>query len=345
MRNHGRNIVVLAGGESGERDVSLDSSRAIAKALRDSGNTVTIIDALNGSRFDESFIDAAEHATSEKYLLPDKKDIDTRALIASLLDEKKRGVDVVFNGLHGGAGENGAMSALLEQIGLPYTGSPMAASSIAMNKDIAKRVMWSLNIPTGKWRLFHKGEREEAENCIIVKHEFNLPVIIKPADCGSTVGLSLVESIDGIAPGLRDAFAASDSIMAETYFQGRELTISVLDGEALPAVEIKPTHKLYDYTCKYTKGKSQYFCPVDIDDGIKEKLSDDAVRLYKQIGCAGYARVDFIVLDIDHYVCLELNTLPGMTELSLFPMAARAVGMEFGTLLNKLCDLAMERKV
>ncbi|MEZ5359507.1 MAG: D-alanine--D-alanine ligase [Candidatus Zixiibacteriota bacterium] len=344
MGKNKRNIVVLAGGESGERDVSLDSAKAIAKALRDSGNAVVVVDAFNGKKFDDGFIDSSDHATSEKYSLPDKAAFDPTALVRTLMEMKAEGIDVVFNGLHGGAGENGAMSALLESVGLPYTGSPMAASAIAMNKDIAKRVMWSLNIPTGKWRLFNKGERDEAETCIIIKHEFNLPVIIKPADCGSTVGLSLVESVEEIAPALQSAFSASDLVMAETYFQGREITVAVLDGTALPPVEIKPTHKLYDYTCKYTKGKSQYFCPVDIDEKIKEKLSDDAVRLYKQIGCQGYARVDFIVSDIDHYVCLELNTLPGMTELSLFPMAARAVGLDFAKLLNKLCDLALERK-
>lgn len=344
MENQRRNIVVLAGGESGERDVSLDSAKAIAKALRDSGNAVVVVDAFNGQKFDDAFIDADEHATKEEYALPDIDASDTKALLATLLQLKKDGIDVAVNGLHGGAGENGTISALLESVGLPYTGSGMAASAIAMNKDIAKRVMWSLNIPTGKWRMLYKGEREEAENCIIVKHEFNLPVIIKPADCGSTVGLTLVETIDGIAPALQSAFTASESIMAETYFEGREITIAVLDGDALPPVEIKPTHKLYDYTCKYTKGKSQYFCPADIDDKLKEKLSDDAVHLYKQIGCQGYARVDFIVVDIDHYVCLELNTLPGMTELSLFPMAAKATGLNFAALLNKLCDLALERK-
>ncbi len=134
------------------------------------------------------------------------------------------------------------------------------------------------------------------------------------------------------------------SIIIEKYLKGREITIAVLNGRALPPVEIKPSHRLYDYTCKYTKGKSEYICPAKIDEAIVQQLSQDAVRFYKTIGCRGYARIDFIVAAVDDYICLELNTLPGMTELSLFPMAARAAGIEFGRLLERLCLLGLERK-
>jgi D-alanine-D-alanine ligase len=156
------------------------------------------------------------------------------------------------------------------------------------------------------------------------------------------VGLTLVEDETAIAGALDCAFEESSLVMAEKYVKGREITIAILDGAPLPPVEIKPTHKLYDYTCKYTKGKSQYFCPADIDPDLNARLSAEAVLFYNTIGCRGYARVDFIVTPDGAHECLELNTLPGMTELSLFPMAAKAAGFEFSELLEKLCYLAME---
>ncbi len=337
-------IIVLAGGESGERDVSLDSSRAIARALIDNGHSVDVVDALNGEDLGDDFISSEDRLTSVDYTIPGKDEIDDAGFMKRLRKAKDDGVDVVFNGLHGGAGENGAIPAMLDFVGLPYTGSPMAASAIAMNKDISKRVMWSLNIPTAKWRTYRDKQETRDEMISSIRNEFEFPLIVKPTDCGSTVGLSLVESVDEVGAALESAFSVSHLIMAEKYFIGREITIAVLDGKALPPVEIKPTHKLYDYACKYTKGKSEYFCPADIDENIIGKLSDDAIRLYQNIGCEGYTRVDFIVSDIDHYVCLELNTLPGMTELSLFPMAANEVGVPFGQLLDTLCLLALERK-
>ena len=337
-------ILVLAGGESGERQVSLDSSHAIARALVGAGHEVSVMDAIDGKTLGPDFLESDGHTTREAYALPAKSEINQQALAQALLKAKAEGIDCVFNGLHGGAGENGAISALLEFVGLPYTGSPMAASAVAMNKDITKRVMWSLNIPTPKWHPYYRHLRTVEQICESIAGEFEIPMIIKPADCGSTVGLSLVEAAGEIPKAVADAFSASDVIIGETYFKGREITIAVLDGKALAPVEIKPTHKLYDYACKYTKGKSQYFCPADISSDIVAKLSDDAVRLYNIIGCLGYARVDFIVADGDHYICLELNTLPGMTELSLFPMAAKHAGMSFPDLLVELCRLGMERK-
>ncbi len=257
---------------------------------------------------------------------------------------RQNGVEVVFNALHGGAGENGGIQAMLDIIGIPYTGSPMAASAMAMNKDIAKRVMQSLNVPTARWKRYDCTAGRSFDEVVadIKRSDIRPPFIIKPTDGGSTVGLSLIEEDAAVEEAVRAAFSVSDSIMVEDYLKGREITISVLDGKALPPVEIIPTHKLYDYTCKYTKGKSQYICPAEIDDAIAKKLSDDAVRFYRTIGCRGYARIDFIVASLKKYICLELNTLPGMTELSLFPMAARAAGIEFGELLDRLCDLALE---
>jgi D-alanine-D-alanine ligase len=342
------NILVLAGGESAEREVSIDSSRAIAVSLAKSGHLVRVIDTLNGRYLTDKAGKLLDEKSDEKDMPSDTNEVQ---VFSSLLPSEKvlktadGGIDVVFNGLHGGKGENGTVQAVLDTLRIAYTGAPMAASAIAMNKDISKRIMNSLGIATAEWSTYDSS-RGHATDDIIADFENkrlpSLPLIIKPADSGSTVGLSLVEKADQLPEAIKLAFAESNLVMVEDYIEGREITIAVLDGKALPPVEIKPTHKLYDYTCKYTKGKSEYFCPADIDAAIVKKLSDDAVLFYDTIGCRGYGRVDFIVRPDGSYVCLELNTLPGMTELSLFPMAAKVAGIGFDELLEKLCYLALE---
>jgi len=341
MGNQKYNILVLAGGESGERAVSLDSARAIVDALRGAGHRVQVIDTLNGRQIsgpDGAFIDDK----IESRELPAPYDPATTTSLAKI---SAGSIDVVFNALHGGAGENGTIQAVLDMLGLPYSGSPMAASAVAMNKDLAKRIMWSLNIPTAHWKCYDADEASAAAmHNDIADGSWQYPVIIKPNDGGSTVGLSLVEIEEQLPDAVALACRFGDSVMMEAYMKGREITIAVLDGMALAPVEIVPSHKLYDYDCKYTKGKSQYICPAELDAKIVEKLSADAVRLYKTMGCRGYARVDFIVAPDGTYICLELNTLPGMTALSLFPMAAKHAGYSFGGLLEKLCELAIAGK-
>ncbi|MCP4567067.1 MAG: D-alanine--D-alanine ligase [FCB group bacterium] len=333
------NILILAGGDSPEREVSLTSAEAVAEALIGAGHNVFVIDPRDGRWLgDEGGLPFIRQEAG------DLKTVANHALFCRELKKVcSKGIDVVFNALHGGSGENGRVQAMLDIHGLPYTGSPMAASAVAMNKDWSKRIMRTLKIPTADWLNFNRTDPlTPTEMAAKIENQLSLPVIIKPTDGGSTVGLSLVEKASAITEALEVAFAVADSVLAEKYFEGREITISVLDGKPLPPVEIKPSHKLYDYTCKYTKGKSEYICPADIELDFVEKLADDAVRLYHTIGCRGYARIDFIVGSDGSYICLELNTLPGMTALSLFPMAAKAVGIEFDQLLVKLCQLALE---
>ena len=350
MPNEKLNILVLAGGESSEREVSLTSAASIVASLTRSGHMVRTIDTLDGHYL---AVESGRLITAEKgsplplATLPAGTMPGISPALARQLGKVKRGeIDVVMIGLHGGAGENGTIQALLDLLGIPYTGSAMTASAIAMNKDISKRVMQSLDIPTAEWRRYDRSRRMSAEDikAAVQGIDLALPLVVKPIDGGSTVGLSMVERPDQIPEAVGAALAVADGIIIEQYLKGREITIAVLDSRALPPVEIKPSHALYDYTCKYTKGKSQYICPANIEAAMVERLSSDAVRLYETIGCRGYARVDFIVAPDGRYICLELNTLPGMTELSLFPMAARAAGIEFDRLLEMLCRLAREGK-
>ena len=329
------NILILAGGDSTEREVSLTSAKAVAEALIEVGHNISVIDPRDGRILGNKLEQSSEiNAVA-----------DHAAFCLEMKKVTQKGIDVVFNALHGGSGENGRIQAMLDIHNLPYTGSPMAASAAAMNKDWSKRIMRTLGISTADWLSFNRVDPlTPTDMANEIEDKLGLPVIIKPTDGGSTVGLSLVETADSITGALEAAFAVSDAVLAERYFKGREITIAVLDGKPLPAVEIKPSHKLYDYTCKYTKGKSEYICPAEIDLDMAEKLANDAVRFYHTLGCRGYARVDFIVAEDGSYICLELNTLPGMTSLSLFPMAAKAVGIEFEQLLVRLCRLAMEEK-
>lgn len=349
MNKRALNILVLAGGDSTEREVSLNSSKAVAETLQKHGHQVRLIDTLNGAYLNDSGTGGTMRAQSEPFpqaVLTKEAPVIAYPLALELSRLDQREIDVVFIGLHGGTGENGTIQAFLDLVKLPYTGSGPAASAIAMNKDISKRVMQSLGIPTAEWRRFDADQKGQAKQITgaLSRAGLEIPLVVKPTDGGSTVGLTLVETKAAMNDAISAAFGVADSVMVERYFKGREITISVLDGAPLPPIEIKPTHKLYDYTCKYTKGKSEYICPADIPDELTARLSADAVLLYKTIGCRGYARVDFIAESADNYICLELNTLPGMTGLSLFPMAARAAGIEFDELLVRLCRMAMERK-
>jgi len=337
-------ILVLTGGESSEREVSLDSGRSVTAALLDEGHRVRVIDSLDGEILAENTADF-----DSRMLTPPE---DGNGLIRAIQDARLDGYDVVFNSLHGGKGENGTLAALLEVLDMPYTGSPTAASALAMNKDISKRIMRTLGIATADWIKFDMPAGAKLDEVLPqIIHQIKMetgatpyPLIVKPNDGGSTVGLTLVEKEEDLEQAFKDGFAVSSSVLVETYLEGREITFGVLDGEVLPPVEIQPTHKLYDYTCKYTKGKSKYICPAELDDAVHQKLAIDASRFYQAIECRGYARIDFIVAPTTQYICLELNTLPGMTELSLFPMAAREAGLSFGELLTRLCNIALGSK-
>ncbi len=336
-------IIVLAGGVSEEREVSLTSAKAVTEALKRLGHEIRVIDAANS----QSLLDAHGNymlmEDSKSLSRIDLKQAETRALAEIIQPDMLNQCDIVFLALHGGAGENGIIQAILDLAGIKYTGSGKLASALAMNKAFAKKIAKNEGIPTPEWMLFRT---KKNENISRLKKEiierFSLPVIIKPNDSGSTVGLTLVRNDKDLIPALEKCLEVSKEILVEQYIRGREITAAVLSGAALPLVEIIPSGELYDYYCKYTKGGSKYVCPAEIPENVTAAIQELALKAYNSLGCSGLARVDLILDEGNRPYFLEVNTLPGMTELSLAPMAAAAAGIDFDELIDKICRDALE---
>ncbi len=338
-------VLVLMGGASPERHVSLDSGKAICGALATRGHEVIALDSGEGAKLPVSFAKADESAVR-----PDPPDlrelvrIDKKATFKSLTAADLSDIDVVFVGLHGGSGENGTVQAVLELANVPYTGSGVLSSALAMDKDISKKIFERDGVPTPDWVVVSPGsisyyQKSSAE----IIDRFGLPLIVKPADGGSTVGLTLVKEARDLPAALAEAGELTRKIMVEKYIAGRELTVAVLAGEPLPVVEILPRHELYDYECKYSPGMCDYAVPAEITPELATRLADYGMIAYESLNCEGYARVDFRLDANSEPYCLEVNTLPGMTGTSLVPKAAKAAGMSFEILIERICKEATER--
>jgi D-alanine-D-alanine ligase len=333
------NILLLAGGESSEREVSLDSSASIYRALIESGHGVRVADPFTGDelRFD------GQRLSGTTDPVPADAPAVSPDFVQRLFDGTYDSVDVAFLGLHGGCGEDGTIQSLLDLADLPYTGSGPTASALAMDKAIAKQLMLSIDVPTPAFRRLTADECNQPQVAADLFGAFDFPFIIKPNKGGSTVGLTKVREASGIRKALESACEDGGDVLVEQFVPGREMTVAVLNFEALPVVEIIPKNELYDYEAKYTKGKSEYVAPAKIDDELATRLQEAAVRVYRAFGCSGLARVDFILTENGDYPCLEINTLPGMTELSLSPMAAKVTGTDFRRLVQKIIDSAIGR--
>jgi D-alanine-D-alanine ligase len=336
-------VLVLAGGDSNERAVSLNSGAAICQALMRLGHEVKALDPGTG----QPLIDAKGRLLIEGGQAP--YDVASVAAarpgaLVTVMASDYSDVDVVFLALHGGRGENGSIQNLLDLAGKKYTGSGMTASTVAMDKDITKRLMVSVGIPTPAWGLYRlSGAFDAAEIASEVLQHLTPPLIIKPNDGGSTIGLVKVPAPGGLPEAISRCAEHTREILVEKYIPGRELTVTVFDGKAYPVVEIRPKSGLYDYEAKYTKGKSEYLAPAEIDAAVSSGLKDAAVRLFDMIGCVGLTRVDFILDERGEFFCLEINTLPGMTALSLAPMAMKCEGISFDQMVSMMIESALER--
>ncbi len=329
-------ITVLLGGASAERDVSFASGLRIVKALRSRGHEVVPLDPATGvltGRREKELLAAG--VKTEPPSLEELRKLSEGVLSPSFANHVAvRDADVVFLALHGGQGEDGTVQALLDMIGVRYTGSGHLASALAMDKDLTKRLFRVAGVGTPEWLMAPAAAQEVTER-------IGWPAIVKPSKQGSTVGLSIVREPGELERAVEEAFRYDDEVMIERFIPGRELTVGVLGDLALPVGEIFPTHELYDYECKYTKGMAVEEFPAKLDAHVAREMQRQALLAFRALKLSGCARVDFRLSPAGELHCLEVNTLPGMTELSLVPQAAAAAGIDFPELCDRIVQAAL----
>ena len=328
-------ITVLLGGASSERDVSMASGLRIADALRSKGHAVTLVDPAKGPLDAKAERELRERGV--KTAPPTLEEVQALRILPALTQlPEVAGADVIFLALHGGQGEDGTIQAILDMAKIRYTGSGHLASALAMDKELSKIVLRAAGVGTPDW-LMAPATREE------VSAKLGLPVVVKPSKEGSSVGLTVVKKIEDLAPAIDEAFRHDDEVMIEKFIPGRELTVGMLGDEPLPVGEIIPKHEIYDYECKYTAGMATEVFPADIPEAVAEDAQRQARLACRALKLGGCPRVDFRMANDGSLYCLEVNTLPGMTELSLIPQAAAAVGISFPDFCERIVMLAAER--
>ena len=368
-------ITVLLGGYSSERDVSFASGLRVAEALRTCGHTVTCVDPADGVLARER--EAALLAAGVGLAPPSLEQLGrlgrgTGSISPELASwPEVRSADVVFIALHGGQGEDGSVQALLDLAGIRYTGSGPLGSALAMDKHLSKVLFRAADVGTADWLMAPRAlaapaahgdasqrevayrdasQREVAQREVAhraarfreeVERTLGLPVVVKPSKQGSTVGLSVVKELDALDDAIALAFRYDDEVMVEQFVAGRELTVGILGGRALPVLEIIPKHEIYDYECKYTPGMAEEVV-AQLGDGTRARLEEQAVRAFEALKLRGCARIDFRMDELGNVYCLEANTLPGMTGTSLIPQAAAAAGLLFPALCDRIVRLALE---
>jgi D-alanine-D-alanine ligase len=334
------------GGTSSERDVSLASGLRIAEALRSRGHSVRSVDTAKGALTEED--ERGMLASGVMRSLPPTPEELARMSAESLADMAarlpKRGeCDVAFLALHGGRGEDGTIQALLDLSGVAYTGSGHLPSALAMDKDLAKHLMRAHGVRTADWLMAY--DPKMPPNVEEVGRTLGFPLIVKPSKQGSTVGLSMVKHPSELLPAITEAFKHDDEVMLEQFIAGRELTVSILGGTALPVGEIIAKKEIYDYECKYTPGMAEEIFPAALSPAETVEVQEKARRTFSALKLAGCARIDFRMTVDGQFYCLEANTLPGMTATSLAPQAAAAAGIGFPELCEKIVLLAVGKSV
>lgn len=296
-----KKIGVLMGGLSAEREVSLKSGAAVHQALVARGYNAIAIDVGRD--------------------------------VGLVLDRES--VEIAFICLHGRLGEDGAVQGLLETMGIPYTGSGVLASALAMNKIFAKKVFQASGSTVAPYQVLRRGETLD-----LTTPDFSLPLVIKPSQEGSSVGVSIVKVATEIAAALAEAFRYDEEILVEQFVKGREIQVGILEDRALGAIEIVPKKEFYDFEAKYTPGMAHHILPAPLPEPLYEKVLREGEKAHCCLGCSGYSRVDFLVTEGGDCFLLEVNTLPGMTALSLLPEIAGGAGFGFEELVERILTSA-----
>ena len=338
-------IVILAGGTSTERDVSLSSGCQIYKALKPRGHSVILLDIFLGFNGDvntafQSDRDWAADITPVKETAPDIEQLkklrndDSKSLFGPNVLELCKQADIVFMALHGDSGENGKVQAAFDLFGIKYTGTDALSSAIAMDKSISKQLFRANGINTPESILLTKKEDVP---------EPKLPCVVKICSGGSSVGVYIAKTKEEFDSAIDQAFKYENKVLIEDYIKGREFTDGVIEGVPLPIVQIEPKQGFYDYKNKYQAGSTIETCPAKITKSLEEKIQSTAVKVFNTLGIKTYARVDFMVDENENIFCLEANTLPGMTPTSLIPQEAAVLGKSFADLCEWIIQISLKK--
>ena len=346
-------IVVLAGGLSTERDVSFKTGSMVAAALKENGHRVILLDVFMGYGEQEvdlsGIFDRADEISVKVSDIPEVAP-DLAAVKASRKDQSPcffgpnvirmcHMADIVFMALHGENGENGKVQAAFDLFGVRYTGSDYLSSAIAMNKGMAKKLFVEAGIPTPMGISMTRETREDD----VTKLNLHLPCIVKPCCGGSSIGVTIVKDAAEFKAALDEAFRWENELVIEEFIEGREFSVGVIEGKALPVIEIAPIQGFYDYKNKYKAGSAVETCPAELPEEVSAQMRHYAEEVAKVIGLDTYSRSDFLLDKDNKMYCLEANTLPGMTPTSLLPQEAAVVGVNFNELCEKLIEISMKK--
>jgi len=325
-------VALLLGGTLPEREVSLSSGNSIYKALTALGYKTIPIDPAYGKH--------QPHKAEDFFATKEVAEISNRNYVEAVNSKLFDEVDIAFLALHGKWGEDGTIQSLLELRGIKYTGSNVVSSAMSMDKLMSKILFKHYDINTPEWIVLNQHEKG-IDIKKMIKDKFGFPCVVKPNDQGSTVGLTICNHEDELHKALKLAWQYSSKVLIEEYIPGHEVTVGVFDNKALPVLEIKPMHGIYDYECKYTSGMSEYEVPANLPEWVQLELQSQSLKAFEALGCSVYARMDFRLSNDFKTYCLEVNTLPGMTSTSLVPKMAKAAGISFEDLIDRIIKLSL----
>lgn len=344
-------IIVLAGGLSTERDVSLASAAGICKTLLEKGHDAFLLDVFMGLEHvpenpEDIFTLPGHGLDIARNISQDEPDLE--AVKASRPDQSSsflgpnvielcRLADITFLGLHGGEGENGKLQATFDLLGIRYTGPDSLGCAVAMDKGLTKQVFLQSGIDTPAGVCLHKKE----QNRTLDSMGLTLPVVVKPCSGGSSIGVYIATTEQDYTEALEKSFRYEDEVVIEEYIKGREFACGIIDGKALPPIEIIPKQGFFDYANKYQDGATEEVCPADIPEEVEKRMMELTVKAFNALKLNVYSRADFLLDNNGNLYCLEMNTLPGMTAASLLPKEAKAAGIEYGD----LCELIIRKSI